>query len=497
MMGRESQYMKQRQAHHSNIPATQRANRRGCRPLRFPRCWLGLLVLWLVLQVLCAPGVLLAQTDTPVTDGNQEVRTLRLVEVQLVGATRTPLSTVYRYLPLRPGQAIDQAALVAGVAELRAGGIFKSVSFFTRPGAERGQLILVLEVEELGFDFRWAAGNTNLDGWYLSPAMLAYDNAFGKGGLLDLQWRVGFRHTGLLLRYGQPKVGAGQDYWGTQLSTFGTDRPYYADGVGYSHRVGTYGLAGVYGRRFSERRLVEFGLNFEGIHVQDKSVATGYSPDGSIEFEEEISGEDLPPAILEAVGRDFRTIAHVDWQHDTRSSEKRAGSPVSGGWGRLKGTVVGQSGRSHLGLQADARLFRNAPGGVFAARFRGAWVGEPAAFYDRLYLGGMYSVRGFATHALSAPGGDTWLWSSSVEYRSRILGDAKGTKLAGVLFVDAGASGASDAPDPYTGTAVGAGYGLRLRVWWLDWVGLDVGFPVSDRPLDQRFQVTASIGWSF
>ncbi|MDX2473206.1 MAG: hypothetical protein QNL91_05810, partial [Candidatus Krumholzibacteria bacterium] len=73
----------------------------------------------------------------------------------------------------------------------------------------------------------------------------------------------------------------------------------------------------------------------------------------------------------------------------------------------------------------------------------------------------------------------------------------KGTKLAGVFFVDAGASGSSGVADPYTGAAVGTGYGLRLRVWWLDWIGLDVGFPVTDRPLDQRFQVTASIGWSF
>jgi len=109
----------------------------------------------------------------------------------------------------------------------------------------------------------------------------------------------------------------------------------------------------------------------------------------------------------------------------------------------------------------------------------------------------MYTVRGFATNSLSAPGGDTWLVSSSVEYRSRILGDREGTKLAGVFFLDAGASGSSDSVDPYTGLAVGAGYGLRLRVWWLDWIGVDMGFPLTERPLDIRFQGTASIGWSF
>jgi hemolysin activation/secretion protein len=133
---------------------------------------------------------------------------------------------------------------------------------------------------------------------------------------------------------------------------------------------------------------------------------------------------------------------------------------------------------------------------VLALRVRGAVVSEKAAFYDRLYLGGMYTVRGFPTNSLSAPGGDTWLWSSSLEYRTRILGDSKGTKLAGLFFVDAGASGEFDR-DVFGGVSAGAGYGLRLRVWWLDWIGLDVGFPLTDRPIDQRFQVTASIGWSF
>ncbi|MBK7190628.1 MAG: BamA/TamA family outer membrane protein [bacterium] len=145
----------------------------------------------------------------------------------------------------------------------------------------------------------------------------------------------------------------------------------------------------------------------------------------------------------------------------------------------------------------DLRSYRAVPGGVLAARLRGQWVGEAAAFHDRLYLGGLYSLRGFSTGALSPPGGDTWQWAGSLEYRSPILSDARGTKLAGVLFVDAGAGGAGDVADPYTGMAVGAGYGVRMRVRWLDWIGVDVGFPLTERTLDMRFQGHASIGWSF
>jgi outer membrane protein assembly factor BamA len=423
-------------------------------------------------------------------------RALFLEDIQLSGTGRTSLATVYKFLPLRPGQPIDQATLVAGVEELRQSGLFREVDFYTRPGASRGHLVLVLEVRDHALDFRWAAGNTNLDGWYLVPVMLAYDNPTGRGDLLDLQWRIGFRHTGLLLRYGQPRAGDGRDYWGLRLATISTDRPWFQDGVEYRHEVQNSGLAGVWGRRFGPRWLGEFGLNVEGVKVADHATASTQSADGSVSDGDKIYGDDLPPGIRDAVGDDGRAIFHFDLQHDTRTGQRRAGTPVSGLWGRLKLSGTAQGASSHAGLQADFRGYRESLGGVLALRLRGAVVSEHALFYDRLYLGGMYSVRGFPTNSLSAPGGDTWLWSGSLEHRGRILGDAKGTKLAGVLFLDGGTSGEFDG-DAFGGVSAGAGYGLRLRVWWLDWIGLDIGFPLTTRPTDERFQVNASIGWSF
>ena len=478
---------------------------------RLVRTWGRLAVFAAVIAVLSSPPAARAQDPDPrpaaadslATTGSPAIaeaapHQLYLSDIQLEGATRTGLPTVYRFLPLRPGQAIDQAQLVDGVEALRAGGLFKSVGFYTKPGAERGQLVLVLEVVEHRADFRWAAGNTNLDGWYLVPAMVAIDNAFGDGGNVDLRWRIGLRTSGAQLRYAQPRAGDGRSFWDVELNAIETDRPYYADGVEYRHVVRTGGLALAFGRHLDDRRLLEFGLDAATVNVAHQSRAYTRSQDGSIDFNQEIPEQDLPPAIREAVGRSVRAAAHLDWQYDSRAATLRAGSPTGGLWGRVKGEVAVQENRAgHPALQADLRTFRIAPGGVLAARLRAAWVGANAAFYDRLYLGGMYSVRGFPTSSLSAPGGDTWLWSGSVEWRSAILSDGKGTKLAGVLFADAGAAGSSDADDPYAGVAVGAGYGLRLRVKWLDWVGVDIGFPLTARPQDMRFQGHASIGWSF
>lgn len=425
-------------------------------------------------------------------------RRLRLAGVELSGATRTGLDAVYRRLPLAPGQDIDQAQLVAAVDALRESGLFLSVAFYTKPGAERGELVLVLEVVEHRLDLRWAAGNTSLDGWYLVPVMLAADNAFGDGGNLDLRWRSGMRHDALALRYERTRTGDGRGFWSAELAAGSTERPYFADGVEYRHRVDGAGLALAFGRRLDERRLIEFGCDLRSIDVADHAVAYTRSVDGDIDFNQEIPAADLPPEIAATIGRRGRASAYLDWQYDSRSASRRAGSPTGGLWGRAKGAVIlleGQPG--YPALELDLRRFREVRGGVLAARMHAAWVGENAPFHDRLYLGGMYTVRGFPTAALSAPGGDTWLWSASLEYRSAILVDDRGTRLAGTLFADAGAAGAGDAADPYPSVAASVGYGLRMRVRWLDWVGLDLGFPLTERPLDMRFQAHASIGWSF
>ncbi len=470
-------------------------NRRVAHTLRLCRAvWWWPLVLLLSFSSL-STNLALAQDFLPT--GHSSQHTLTLADILVEGSTRTSDELVLQHLGLWPGQVIDQGELIDSVGKLRDGGLFKSVDFHTRPGQQRGQLVLVLEVEEHGFDFRWTAGNTDLDGWYLAPIVLAKENPLGKGGAFDWQWRIGFRTSGTMLRYGRPVGSDRRSYWGAGFSAFNTQRPYFSDGIEYRHNVLTTGLTGVYGHRLSENSLLESVLKVESVKVQDHSEAVYGSEDGLIDEGQVIPEEDLPPSIARDVGRASRIILELDWQHDTRSHERKVGTPTSGLWGRLKGRAILQNSRSHPGLQADVRWYHEAPGGVLAARMRGALVGNNAPFHDRLYLGGMYTVRGFPTHSLSSPGGDTWLWSGSLEHRSQILGDHKGTKLAGIFFLDAGASGVSDGSDPYSGVAAAAGYGLRMRVWWLDWIGIDVGFPLTDRPVDMRFQVNASIGWSF
>lgn len=430
-----------------------------------------------------------AQTDRGPGD-------LVLEDIVIDGTDRTPLSTVLLHTPLRPGQTLDQETLVAGVADLKASGLFKSLDYYTRPGSERGHLVLVLEVREHGLDFRLATGNTDLDGWYIVPAMLALDNPFGKGERLDLSWRIGFRTNGLILRYIRPRAGReGRDYWGTRLYALNTDRPYFYEGTEFRHEVVRSGIDFAWGRRLGKGWIGETGLTVEAVDAAPQATARATLPDGTTE-DVDVGYDDLPPGVQKGVGQDGRGIVHLDFRLDTRAVRLRAGTPVSGFWGRIKPRLVLQDDRTFASLLGDIRGYQEVPGGVLAGRLRGQVVGENAEFYDRLYLGGMYTVRGFPTNSLSPPGGDTWLWSGSLEYRSRILGKGDDTRLAGLFFLDGGAAGGFD-HDPIPGMSLGAGYGFRLKIIWLDWLGLDVGFPLTDRPVDARFHINASLGWSF
>jgi outer membrane protein assembly factor BamA len=104
-------------------------------------------------------------------------------------------------------------------------------------------------------------------------------------------------------------------------------------------------------------------------------------------------------------------------------------------------------------------------------------------------LGGLYTVRGFPSQSLTDPEGSTVFGAASLEFRAALVGRRDRPRLAGVLFVDAGV----DDDEP----AAAAGFGVRLRVPWLESLGLDLGIPLTESPIEEAFHANASLGWSF
>ena len=109
-------------------------------------------------------------------------------------------------------------------------------------------------------------------------------------------------------------------------------------------------------------------------------------------------------------------------------------------------------------------------------------------FYDRYYLGGLYSLRGFKYRNIApreAPfgkvpdepiGGDSY-WFGSIEYSVPIIEKDSGVDLRFAVFYDAG----SVAVNPYSLTGPfddNWGLGIRLNIPHLGPLRLDYGIPI-------------------
>ncbi len=421
---------------------------------------------------------------------------LELETIALIGNDRTPREIALLYFPLAEGDPVTPDGLLDAVDALRASELFTSVDFRTRVGSVRGRVALDLLVEERGVEFRFGTGFRDLDGWYLIPAQLRFDNRLGRGERIRLQVKLGYRIAGVEFLLEEPRVGDGQTFWGIRAGGYGTTRTYYVDETEYEHRLGRGLFEAHLGRRIGRSWAIEIGGGFESVDSDSVPEAAEDDEFREIERGDELPFDELPPAIASHVGIANRSIFHAQLAVDTRSRRRVAATPASGLWGRLRGEGRLGEGPDVVAVTADLRAYRRLLGGGLALRLKGGAIGEAAPWYDRYYLGGLYTVRGFPGQSLSPSGGDTRFWTASLEFRARLAGNSADPRVAAVLFVDAG--------DGWTGTDVdwddvsaSAGYGFRLRLPWIHCLGIDFGVPITDSPVRESFRAHAALGWNF
>lgn len=420
---------------------------------------------------------------------------LILESVELQGATRTSTATVLRLLDLVPGQPITQAELAGAVAALRARHCFDAVDYYTRPGSARGAVVLVLEVRERGIGWRLGTGQSDLDGWYVTPLELNLDNRFGHGEELGARFKFGYRQAGFdaHLRRG---LGPRDHWrWGLDADMTSSERVYFLAGVEYAHQVDRSQAGVRLGRRLAAPLWLDLGLRVETTKADSTGEVWQDNDVVGVSQGDEVRYDELPAGIAAAVGRRNRGLVRLDLELDTREGS-RAGSPAHGWWGRLRAQRTTDDAGDFTTWSADLRAYRPAPGGVFALRLGAGGVDAAAPFYDRLYLGGLYTVRGVPSQSLSRPEGGTWLWHTSLEYRAALVGPVERPRLAGDVFFDAGQGGGPGERPRLDDVATSLGWGLRYRLGSF-WIGTDFGVPLRDSPVDEAFHGHAALGWSF
>jgi len=423
---------------------------------------------------------------------------LVIEKIEITGNSRTSESTVYRWLRLEPGDEVTPEELLAAMETFRETRLFDRVEFTSRPGSARGRIVLHIEAREKGAQFRFGAGYQDLSGWYVIPAELRFDNRLGLGEQIRLQLKIGYRTTGLHLLYEHPRFGDGRNHWGFSLYGTGNDRLYFLEGTEYRHNVEEGGAEAHLGRRLTEHLSLELGGGYENVDPDSFAVAGGKNDDREIAGGDELPFGELPADVAAGIDLVQRGVARFDLTWDSRAAGRLAGTPVAGLWGRVRAKgIFPDAGDPYPIVTADLRGYRALFGAAFTAWIRAGAATAVTPWYDRFYIGGLYTVRGFPSHSLSRPGGETRFCSVSIEMRSPLAGGRTNPRLAGILFVEAADGWSVDSVPKWEDVAASAGYGLRLRVPWLGWLGVDAGIPLTESPVKDAFNLNGSIGMTF
>lgn len=426
---------------------------------------------------------------------------LRLEALEVSGNWKTRESVLHRLAALSPGDPLDPSALDALRDRLLASGYFHEVQIDTRPGAERGSVIVALRVVErhrpyldTGFGFR------DPEGWYLTLLGLRSENPFGLGGWLRAGAQLGFRNIGADAELSLPRTRNLE--LRLRLRTVEEQLLWYENEPGWLGLYDEHRLA----LRRQQASLSMIWRAEAGLRLELGLVALSAEPAETArnrELDTDLPAYDLPER--------FRAEAGAESLHGLLLGLRLGEGGMDGRPGRslhLRGRLVsGALGadRDYARLTLALRTTWALPARQgLALGLRGGLVGSQAPYYDRFRLGGSYSLRGFRDHSLSPPEGHDAFVAIATEYRFPLLDDeGDDSRLSGLLFLDAGRGWltqetSSAQPDvDYERLQLGAGYGLRLRLPWLGIVGFDVGLPVSSGVTGEAVWYYLTLGHSF
>lgn len=444
---------------------------------------LPFLLCLLLAVVLASIGLInVVSAQTPASE-----RRLILEDYQFQGNSKTKPEVLRRYLQIEPGQEITPEIIDLARQRLEQTNFFKQVLTFTRPGSQKGKVILIVEVKERYWPyFSFEGGHGDLDGWFFVPASLRFDNASGNGSRLGLKWELGDHRTILSLGYSNQFFNV--VHFDGQI--FGGDNEFihYLDGRQINHRMkyggGVLRISGIKG---ITKHLF---LSYSGERYDTKTIKR---PDGTV-----IPATDLPPSIVDDLDETtLRTLA-VGLHVDTRDN---AIYPLAGFWGALSlGAINDADGRipKYNKLTVDARAYQKVTDTqVLALHLKAGFVDDQAPFYDRFYLGGPNSLRGYSDRRLTPEGWGTKLFLARTEFRFPITKSGfPYHKSSGVIFFDTGGiwqTGETPSVKDFIST-VGVGFRVRLPV--LGITRFDFGFPL-DKIDGNDFKFQLSLGHTF
>ncbi len=397
-------------------------------------------------------------------------------KIIIQGNKRTRDKVVRRELGVYEQEAYSGVKLKRGIRNLYRLGYFNNVMVDTAKGSADDQMILTINVEERSTgNFQIGGGYSSADGVFASGGVTE-SNFLGKGWILNFSAEVGDKDSRFKLSFTEPwlfdiPLSAGFDLYRWDRDYDNYDKESTGGGVRMGYPI------------LPDTRLT-VRYNY------DISDVTNVDEEASRQIQE-LEGEYVTSSVAGILHYDTRNHAFLpDRGQDHKLTIEYAG--LGGDIKFLK--YIGELG-VYFPLYKGLVLFLHSEGG---------WVtqqgGDLLPDYERFYLGGINSLRGFDWRDVAAQdeegldiGGEKYVLGN-VELIFPLLKEAN---VNGVLFYDTGNVYGEEEDVDFGDLRQTAGYGVR----WFSPIGpirLERGHildPEGDEDSSGRWEF--SIGGSF
>jgi len=415
-------------------------------------------------------------------------------KIEINGNIKTKDKVIRRELAISPGEVMDTVRMKISKQRLEGLQYFEKVEANPEPTdppiAGRKNLVINVTEQNTG-NFTVGAGFSSVDSLvgYAEMSQGNFDlfnppHFTGAGQKLRIRVQLGTKRQDYEVSFIEPwflnrKLSLGVDLYRHTLNYESPNSIYDQDRTG-----GRLSLSRALGSDFL---IGSVNYTLENIGI---SLNPGWHGDRNL-GPDKIDPANVPPSILEEEGEHLYQRFGASLAYNTLNSVQL---PDKGQLTEVTGEVsVGDKVFYKLELHSSWYFKGLMEGHVIEAGGRVGFAGGDVPFYERYYLGGMYSMRGYkfrniAPRELRDPdagggyfdeptGGDSY-WFGSVEYSIPIIEKESGPSMRFAIFYDIGAVSAGEYSfdGRYNDNW---GLGLRLFIPHLGPLRLDYGIPIS------------------
>ncbi|MBI5904458.1 MAG: outer membrane protein assembly factor BamA [Deltaproteobacteria bacterium] len=404
-------------------------------------------------QALVSPGVE-KRKEYPVADVTYRFERggkFRFGKVEVTGNTKTLDRVVRRNLEVSDGQTYTATGLKESKENLTRSSYFKDVKISTAPSATPGLMDVKVDVQEGPTGtLSGGLGYSSLDKIF-GVVQLTENNLFGRGWKASLNSQFGARRTTFSLDFRDPH------FLDTDFSLLLSA---YKTKVRYNdfEKDSQGGRAGI---GYNISRFTNASMSFRSDSTRILGIS-GTVPTRTVE-DEIVKGLQRTRSVAFNVTRNS-TDRYIDPSKGSLQAAtlEYAGGPMGGDSEFVKYFL---NSKAFHPVTASTVFSWNLLWGHVIPMY-GGWAGGEVPLFERFFLGGPYSVRGFRSRSLSPKdrntgelvGGNKEL-IMNLEYQFPLVSEIG---FKGVLFADAGNSWVQGAwPANDEGLWIGYGFGVR------------------------------------